>query len=40
VPVDSASETDFFLFDCCDDSATDAGGTASETATEVGADSA
>jgi hypothetical protein len=40
VPDDSASGNDFLLTDCSDDSAADAGGTASKTAAEVGADSA
>jgi hypothetical protein len=40
VPADSASGTDFLLSDCSSDSATGVGGTASETATEPGADSA
>jgi hypothetical protein len=40
VLVDSASGTDFLLSDCYGDSATDAGGTASETAAEAGTDSA
>jgi hypothetical protein len=40
VPADSASRTDFLLPDCSNDSAADAGGTASETAAEVGAVSA
>jgi hypothetical protein len=40
VPADSASGTDFLLTDCSGDSATDAGGTASETAAEASADSA
>jgi hypothetical protein len=40
VPTDSASRTDFLLTDCSSDSAADAGGTASEAATEAGADSA
>jgi hypothetical protein len=40
VPDDSASGTDFLLTDCSSDSAADAGGTTSETAAEVGADSA
>jgi hypothetical protein len=40
VPTDSASGTDFLLSDCSDDSAADAGGPASKTAAEVGADSA
>jgi hypothetical protein len=40
VPADSASGTDFLLTDCSGDSAADAGGTASKTAAEVGADSA
>jgi hypothetical protein len=40
VPTDSASGTDLLLTDCSDDSATSAGGTASETAAvEVGAGS-
>jgi hypothetical protein len=40
VPADSASRTDFLLSDCSSDTAVDAEGTASETATEAGADSA
>jgi hypothetical protein len=40
VPDDSASGNDFLLTDCSDDSAADAGGTASKTDAEVGADSA
>ena len=40
VSADSASKTDFLLTDCSGDSATDAGGTASETAAEASADSA
>jgi hypothetical protein len=39
VPTDSASGTDFLLTDCSGDFAADAGGTASETANEAGADS-
>jgi hypothetical protein len=40
VPADSASGTDFLLTDCSGDSTASAGGTASETAAEAGADSA
>jgi hypothetical protein len=40
VSADSASGTDFLLSDYSGDSAADAGGTASETTTEAGADSA
>jgi hypothetical protein len=40
VPTDSASGTDFLLTDCSGDSAAGAEGTASETAAEVGTDSA
>jgi hypothetical protein len=40
VLVDSASGTDFLLTDCSGSSAADVEGTASETAAEVGADSA
>jgi hypothetical protein len=40
VPIDSASGADFLLFDCYDDSTAGAGGTASETAAEAGANSA
>jgi hypothetical protein len=40
VHADSASRTDFLLPDCSSNFATDAGGTASETAAEAGADSA
>jgi hypothetical protein len=40
VPADSTSRTDFLLSDCSDDSAADAGGTASETAAEASANSA
>jgi hypothetical protein len=39
MPADSASGTDFLLAGCSSDTA-DADGTASETATEVGTDSA
>jgi hypothetical protein len=40
VPANSASGTDFLLTDCSGDFAAGAEGTASETATEAGADSA
>jgi hypothetical protein len=40
MPADSASGTNFLLSDCSGDSAVGAGGTTSETAAEVGADSA
>jgi hypothetical protein len=40
VPTNSASGTDFLLHNYSDDSVVDAGGTASETAAEAGADSA
>jgi hypothetical protein len=40
VPADSTSGTDSLLTDCYGDSATDAEGTASETAAEADADSA
>jgi hypothetical protein len=40
VPTNSASQTDFLLSDCSGGSAADVDGTASETATEAGADSA
>jgi hypothetical protein len=40
VHVNSASGTDFLLTDCSGNSAADAGGTASETTAEAGADSA
>jgi hypothetical protein len=40
VSVDSASGTNFLLADCSSDTAADVEGTASETAAEVGADSA
>jgi hypothetical protein len=40
VLVDSASRTDLLLTDCSSDSAAGAEGTASETATEAGTDSA
>jgi hypothetical protein len=40
VPADSASGTDFLLTNCSGNSTAGVGGTASETAAEVGADSA
>jgi hypothetical protein len=40
VSADSASGTDSLLSDCSGDNAADAGGTASGTAAEAGADSA
>jgi hypothetical protein len=40
VLTDSASRTDFLLTNCSSDSAAGAGGTASETTAEAGADSA
>ena len=40
MPADSASGTDFLLADYSSDTVVDAEGTASETATEAGADSA
>jgi hypothetical protein len=40
VPADSASGTNFLLFDCSGDTTADAEGTASETAAEADTDSA
>ena len=40
MPAGSASRTDFLLSGCSGDSTVDAGGTASETTAEAGADSA